>query len=191
MTEKLKDQVSALLDDELDARECKLLLARLAGDRELVATWERYSLIGDCIRNNLPAQASLGIAERVARAVQSDQNAAAVLPAKRARLGRGIAGMAVAASVALIAIVSLQNLDKGAPDLATPAAFSATDDSYTVPVINMREQASASLRERLNFYQVSHSEFAGPMQRRALISQMASDQSLDEEPETATEPGTR
>lgn len=174
MNQPVKDQISALLDDELEARECELLLARMTGDRELLETWERYAVIGDCIRGGLPAHMEHGIAGRVARAIEAHPAVEAVR-AGGGRLWRGAAGVAVAASVALVALVSLQAPQSEAPEFVTPTALSASDDSYTVPVINMREQASASLRERLNFYQVSHSEIAGPMQRRSLISDIAAD----------------
>lgn len=174
MTDPVKDQISALLDDELEVRESTLLLARITRDRELLATWERYNVIGDCIRGSLPAHMQHQIAERVAEAVEEHA------PLARAGAGggkawRAVAGFAVAASVAAVALVSLQSTETITPEFVTPTALSASDDSYTVPVINMREQASASLRERLNFYQVSHSEYAGPMQRRSLMSEIAAD----------------
>lgn len=174
MNQPVKDQISALLDDELDVRESELLLVRLTRDKELLGTWERYAVIGDCIRGSLPARLEHGIAGRVAQAVEEYPLSGRAQPAG-ARLWRGAAGVAVAASVALVALVILQSPQSQAPEFVTPTALSATDDSYTVPVINMREQASASLRERLNFYQVSHSEIAGPMQRRSLISDIAPD----------------
>lgn len=179
MTDQVKDQVSALLDDELEARECALLLARFSKDDELKATWERYSLIGDCIRGNLPTHLATGMAERVARELEKNAVAANALPVSRAAIWRPLAGLAVAASVAIVALISLNSTERVLPT-ATPVASLAEEESYTVPVINMREQASASLRERLNLYQVSHSEFAGPMQRRSLISQMASDEALED-----------
>lgn len=184
MTNQVKDQVSALLDDELEARECALLLARFSKDEELKATWERYSLIGDCIRGNLPAHLSADMAKRIASEIEKNPVAAKGLPAARSALWRPVAGLAVAASVAAVALISLGNLDRNVPgvlpETGAPLAASADEESYTVPVINMREQASASLRERLNLYQVSHSEVAGPMQRRSLISQMASDDAFED-----------
>jgi len=175
MTDQLKDQMSALLDDELEARECSLLIARLSRDDSLRATWERYSLIGDCIRGNLPEQFAPGLAGRVAAEIERNP----VSSRQRAAIWRPLAGVAVAASVAVVALLSLSSPDSNLPAVSAPVAMSADEESYTVPVVNMREQASASLRERLNLYQVSHSEFAGPMQRRSLLSQMASDESYE------------
>ncbi len=186
MTQPVKDQISALLDDELDSRESALLLARLTRDRELLETWERYGVIGDCIRGSLPTHLQHGIAERVSRAVKENPPLGSTRPA--GRLWRGAAGIAVAASVAVVALVALQGPQTQAPEFVTPTALSTTDDSYTVPVINMREQASASLRERLNFYQVSHSEIAGPMQRRSLMSDIATDPGAVS-PEDSTQAG--
>lgn len=179
MTDPIKDQVSALLDDELEEREASMLLARFGKDDSLRATWERYSLIGECIRGNLPDHIAAGLAGRVASELERN----APLKAKPARISRAVwrpvAGLAVAASVAAIALISFGNMDRGLPVGPTPLAATAEDEAYTVPVVNLREQASASLRERLNLYQVSHSEFASPMQRRSLISQMATDESFE------------
>lgn len=179
MTEQVKDQISALLDDELDVRECDLLLARLLRDDELKDTWERYSLIGDCIRGTLPGHKMRRVALRVAAHVQGSPVRPPAAAGRRAGIWRPLAGLTVAASVAVIAIVSLRSPESSLTPVGAPAAIIAEQDSYTVPMINLREQASASLRERLNLYQVSHSEFAGPMQRRSLLSQIASDDSLD------------
>lgn len=186
MTDQLKDQVSALLDDELEARECTLVMARLSRDEDLRSKWERYSLIGDCIRGNLPEYFAVGLAGRVAAEVERNPVAQAQPRARLKAIWRPLAGVAVAASVAMVALISLSNTDGDLPIANAPVAVSADQESYTVPVVNMREQASASLRERLNLYKVSHSEFAGPMQRRSLLSQMASDDSF-EEPEQPTD----
>ncbi len=175
MTDQVKDQISALLDDELDARESGLLLVRLGKDSELTAVWERYNLIGDCIRGSLPDRIIPGFADRVAEAIGRNEAAEQVVHASRSKRWRPAAGLAVAASVAMVALIALNSPRSPNPEFAAPPNLSAAQESYTVPVINMREQASAALRERLNLYQVSHSEFAGPMQRRSLISQIARD----------------
>ena len=175
MIDKINDQLSAMLDDELDERECELLLTRMGRDPGLRDVWERYSLIGDCVRGNLPEYIASDMAGRVAAAVARNEAPLSVLPATRSSRWRPAAGIAIAASVAVLAIVTLGNPDSSAPEFSSPSVASAAEDSYTVPVINMREQVSAAMRERLNFYQVSHSEFAGPLQRRAVLTQISGD----------------
>lgn len=98
-----------------------------------------------------------------------------MLPAKSGARWRPVAGIAIAASVAVVAIVTLNTPESTAPEFIAAPIASVAEDSYTVPVINMREQASAAMRERLNLYQVSHSEFAGPLQRRSILTQISGD----------------
>ncbi len=48
------------------------------------------------------------------------------------------------------------------------------------------------MRERLNLYQVSHSEFAGPLQRRAILTQISGDdETLSSEEGSREDSGTR
>ena len=50
MSERLHEQLSALLDGELPAGEAELLLVRLQRDPALRATLARYTVAGDAIR---------------------------------------------------------------------------------------------------------------------------------------------
>ena len=176
MIDKINDQLSAMLDDELDERECELLLGRLGKDPQLREVWERYALIGDCLRGSVPDVIAPGMAGSIADAVARNETPIVALPVNRGARWRPFAGLAIAASVAVLAIVTLSNPDSpGAPELNAPSIAGVADESYTVPVINMQEQVSAAMRERLNLYQVSHSEFAGPLQRRAILTQISGD----------------
>jgi len=87
MSERLNEQLSALLDGELPAGEAELLLARLQRDPALRATLARYTLSGDAIRvSGLQAApqvvpvASAGFAARVSAAIEAEaQQQASVL----------------------------------------------------------------------------------------------------------------
>ena len=59
MTDKLREQVSALVDNELDAGQTDLLLRRIGADPDLRGTVERYVLMGETIRDAL-APARMG-----------------------------------------------------------------------------------------------------------------------------------
>ena len=108
VTEKLREQVSALVDGELPEGEHELLLRRFCVERSLRLTWERCHLIGEAMRKDLPPADTRGLADRVMAAL-ADVPAPAEQPR---RLGgiwtRAFAGAAVAASVAVIAIVGLR-----------------------------------------------------------------------------------
>ena len=59
----MKEQLSALMDDQLDGAECDGCLRRLKDDEALRADWELYHLIGDAIRGT-PARETLVVGTR-------------------------------------------------------------------------------------------------------------------------------
>jgi sigma-E factor negative regulatory protein RseA len=80
MSERLHEQLSALLDGELPAGEAEMLLARLQRDPALRATLARYTLSGDAIRvSSLQAAvqvqpvASPGFAARLSAAIEAEE----------------------------------------------------------------------------------------------------------------------
>ena len=107
VTEKLREQVSALVDSELPDGEHELLLRRFTVERSLRLNWERCHLIGEAMRKGLPAADTRGFADRVMAALADEP----VQAEKPGRLGgmfaRAFAGTAVAATVAVVAIVGL------------------------------------------------------------------------------------
>jgi sigma-E factor negative regulatory protein RseA len=109
MTQKLREQISALADHELPEGEHELLLRRFSVEKSLRLHWERYHLIGCALRKELPPVDTRGFADRV-MAVLSDEPLPAAPPEKLMdKLLRGAAGLAIAASVAVVAIVGLKH----------------------------------------------------------------------------------
>ncbi|HEV2110132.1 MAG TPA: sigma-E factor negative regulatory protein [Gammaproteobacteria bacterium] len=107
--QKLREQVSALVDSELPAGEHELLLRRFAVERSLRLHWERCHLIGEAMRKGLPAADTRGFADRVMASL-ADEPVPAEKPTRfGGTLIRGIAGAAVAASVAMVAILGLRH----------------------------------------------------------------------------------
>lgn len=107
MDERLKEQVSAAVDGEIDAAEWQLLQRRLATDDECRGRWARYHLVGDALRGQHGGpRADDGFARRVAAAVAAGEQDAA--PNGRSRWLRSAAGTAIAASVAALALLTLR-----------------------------------------------------------------------------------
>jgi len=87
MSERLHEQLSALLDGGLPAGEAELLLARLQRDPALRATLARYTLAGDAIRiaslqtaAQVEPVASASFAGRISAAIETqEQQQASVL----------------------------------------------------------------------------------------------------------------
>lgn len=109
VTEKLREQVSSLVDGELPDGEHELLLRRFSVERSLRLNWERCHLIGEAMRKGLPAADTRGFADRVMAAL-ADEPAQVEKPARFGGMFvRAFAGTAVAATVAVVAIVGLSH----------------------------------------------------------------------------------
>ncbi|MCS6946994.1 MAG: sigma-E factor negative regulatory protein [Steroidobacteraceae bacterium] len=164
MSEERDSQLSAMFDGELPEAECELLARRLSRDPALQAQWSRYALIGAALRGE-PVQSALlgrggrvetlGVARRVRRelsAGRAEQGPAAGAARRRwrafaARWGQPIAGAAIAAAVAGLAVVWLQSrvgAPAGQSDRPPPTANNAGSDIVVVgPAMPVASVASA------------------------------------------------
>lgn len=164
MTDQVKEQISALVDDTLPAQERSLLLARMVSDPTLRETWSRYTLIQDALRNHLPEQLQPGLSERVMRALDSEvahDRSGSARP-RLAGWARPLAGLAVAASVAVLAVVMFRPGDPapgGGVQVADAGAPPAAEDYRRVDSDQWQGQ-QGTVSERLNQYLVNHNEFA-------------------------------
>jgi len=164
-----EEQVSALLDGELAREESALVVRRVVRDEGLKATALRYALIGDALRGELPGR---GPADLVSRVRAGLEEAPALRQPSRP-WARYAAGFGVAASVALLAVVSLRGGAPGeapvpvsATEVASPAAVAA----YTVPPVYTRPASIGP--DRLTRYYINHSEYATLMGGRSALSRI-------------------
>ncbi|MEP6548628.1 MAG: sigma-E factor negative regulatory protein, partial [Gammaproteobacteria bacterium] len=125
MSEQIREQVSAFLDGELPNSEAELLLKRLTRDGELRESFGRYALIGEALRGASPLMEK-GFAGRVNFAIDGEPIPAngQLSLARAPRWWRPFAGAAVAAGVAVVAVVALQQR-ADAPTLRQGAALTA------------------------------------------------------------------
>ncbi|MDP9084168.1 MAG: sigma-E factor negative regulatory protein [Pseudomonadota bacterium] len=181
MSEQIREQVSAFLDGELPNSETELLLRRLTRDAELRESFGRYALIGESLRGARMSPLTRGFAERVNRALGGEHIAAdaPVQQARTRRWWRPFAGVAVAAGVAAVAVVALQQravvptlhaaLPVAAQNAIAPAAREAI--SYTVPAST--PEAPAALPEaRLTNYVFAHSKYSSGLDQRGVLADM-------------------
>jgi len=148
MNEGIKMQISAFVDGELPEAEAQLLLRRLSQDVELRQQAAEYFAIGRALRGQGSVAEMGDLRGRIAAAIDDRliaQEFDEIEPVGR-RYGRPLAGIAIAATVAVVAIFGLQQMttptDAGV-DFATPAvAEGAAEDSYTVPDIDYFQRHS-------------------------------------------------
>lgn len=127
-----RQQLSALMDGALPPDEARFLLRRLQHDSELAQCLDRWHMAGDALRGESQAIVSDGFAKRVAAMVASEPalRPAAVDASRTNRAGlRWASGVALAASVALVALFVTRQ--PAAPDAAqaAPAVAEVTTSS--------------------------------------------------------------
>jgi len=142
MNDALKTQISAFVDGELPDNESELLLRRLSQDAALRAQVAQYLAIGRLIRQDVEVPGMDTLRGRIAAALGDD---VAPVQAEQQIVGSRFmtpaTGVAVAATVAALALVGLSQLDASLdPDLDGAVAIDMAP-AYTEPAV---EQALAN-----------------------------------------------
>ncbi len=210
MSEQIREQVSAFLDGELPDSESELLLKRLSRDPELREAFGRYALIAEVVRSPNGGPLSRGFAAGINRRIDAEPAMVVDLPrASRARRWwRPLAGAAVAAGVAAIAVVSLErradvpaltaaNQPAAAPTVVAVRATATVRPreavSYTVPAA-APEGITAMPAARLTNYVFAHSKYSSALGQRnvlsGLIAEAPSEQPPPSDPLPQSEPLT-
>ena len=108
MTDKTLESVSALMDGETGAGATDAI-HELLRDEGARRAWARYHLISDCLRGTLPERIDAALAGRISAAVGLEPTVLApVRKTPPRRILKSLAGLAVAASVAAMAIFAIQ-----------------------------------------------------------------------------------
>jgi sigma-E factor negative regulatory protein RseA len=209
MSEQIREQVSAFLDGELPDTETELLLKRLTRDGELRESFGRYALIGEALRGSGSQILTRGFASRVNLAIDGEPAHAPALatPPRASRWWRPLAGVSVAAGVAAVAIVALQQRAisprlNGAsaitarnvaalPNAAAPSTVALTAMpaqggggpreplSYTVPATST-DAPSPLTPGRLTNYVFAHSKYSSGLGQRGVLADLLIE---DDEPQ--------
>lgn len=189
MSERMRESLSALLDDEADELEVRRLLSALDKQPELRRTWHRYSIA----RQAMAGQAFLAV--DISSQVREEIEHGRALPAAgglRQRLLRPVASFAVAASVAATVVIGGQQLadlgdagrgDGGTRSLAASASpvglvnslgattVQASYGTRAVPVLQpaTRTAYRELARQRMDRYMQAHAEQAALNTPQGLI----------------------
>jgi negative regulator of sigma E activity len=183
MNDAIRMQISAFVDGELPDAEADLLLRRMSQDADLRKQAAEFLEIGRAMRGEPGVPGVERLQERVSAALNDRPMAAdevlPELPAERSI--RPLVGVAVAASVALLAIVGLQfspGLD--GPGAATPAGAVAEVDEDTTYVVPPRP-VDDQLRQYVMSHGASASELGGNSMNARLVTLRLSEEALAEE----------
>lgn len=120
MTDQLKTQISGMMDGELDS----VAVEQLLRNRNLRQTWQRYHIISEVIQNRTPVHTDPQFSLRISEIIRNEPAILAPLPRRMPTYLKPAAGMAVAASVAALAILGVQQYRGGSLPQEAPAQAS-------------------------------------------------------------------
>lgn len=172
MTEQHDEKLSAFFDDE-QAGSAELLNAAMT--EAMQARWSRYQMIRDVCQGQRPEPTDMVARVRAAIADEptvlappvASPKAAPQAPKSAAVIGLGwrqqLTGLAVAASVAVVTIVGVQQLQTPTPGVATPLVADV-ELPAVAPSIAPAEIVPVAARplseQKVNEYMMNHAEFA-------------------------------
>ena len=144
------EELSAFMDGE-SGQPSESVLAAMRDDTELQGAWRRYHLVGDSLRGQLPAQfPATDLSARISRSLENEP--AILSPRKRVasithRMIKPAAGMAIAASVAMVAIIGLRGMDQiTSTSPETADAVAANDSGSTSSPVAERIEVEAPIQ---------------------------------------------
>ncbi len=182
MSEKLRESLSAVMDDEADELELQRVLKQIGGDAELRQTWVRYNAARTVMHGQAAGDLNMDISGRVREAIEQDADKL-LQPTLRQRLARPVASFAVAASVAATVVIGGQQLAQigsaedpyGSQSVASAGSspvglvnsfgampVQASYGTQSVPVLQpaTRTAYKELARQRMQMYMQEHAEHA-------------------------------
>jgi sigma-E factor negative regulatory protein RseA len=181
MTTDSKEHLSQLMDGELGGETGRFVLRRLEASSALRETWARYHLIRDCMRyqDRTFAGVKLSVMVNEAIARSADEMQGSMPGIARHRWIRPVSGLAVAATVALMAVIAVApNLQDG-DGLDVQQAAVETTTPFTSPNILSRGPVSRqvnfyggddSATRKMNSYLLRHYQVAGSSGGNGFVS---------------------
>ena len=157
MKDKIKEQISAFIDNEAYDSD---IIEQTKHNDELRATMTRYSLIGDVLNNRYTVD-SHTLASRVHNSL--DDEATLIAPKqwiKAPKIMKQVAGLAVAATVAAVAILVVGDYSPSKITETTIAVGPITDK----PILMTSE-----VQSKLNGYLVSHTEYSASSRMKGML----------------------
>jgi sigma-E factor negative regulatory protein RseA len=152
MSKETREHISCLVDGEISRETSQFLVRRLGSDEELRATWTRYHLVRDCLRHQQGDIAGADLSARISRALENEAPGRAPRRLPKRWL-KPVAGLAIAASVALMAIVTV---GPGASPAVNGTGGELANQDVTEPFVSPQihglalRSSQASLNGQLN-----------------------------------------
>ena len=178
MSKESLEHLSSLMDGEISRETGLFLTRRLSSDEEMCDTWERYHLIRDCIRQPGSKLAVTGLCVKVSASLDAEE-APVVSTWSNNRWLKPVSGLAIAASVALMAIVVTAPQSGEVPATGDAALSTAANQPFispnNLPLAPVSQAASYTPgsradSNRLNAYLLRHNQMARTAGRQGFVS---------------------
>lgn len=177
MDDRLRESISALMDDEANELELQRILSKV-DDEEVAATWHRYHQVRQVVRDCPPDVMSIDIRASLSERLHDEEFDSASKPSVEETYVKPVAGQAVvesrqssrprwipalgvAASMVFALVFTLQNFEGAEQPGKTPLV--ADVQSQSVPVTQVRQpKVHVTFDERharrFNEYLLRHAE---------------------------------
>lgn len=172
MRDDIKEQLSALADDEVRPEELRFLVRRLGQSPEMARQMGRYYLIRDVLNRDVPVTHVGDLGARIAAAVDGEPELRRQARSWLQRTARPAAGLAIAASVAFSVVMVWPRSDLDPPGIQQTASVGGAGDAVirfasdreALSLVDMKasiarpwEQLDPLLQQKLNGLLVNHS----------------------------------
>lgn len=165
MNDKNAELVSSLMDGELDEHTADEVIGRLENHPEERNLWMRYHFISDVMNGHGSVRVDKGFADRVSEAVSGEPTILVPRIKSVSAMMKKAGGLAVAASVALLAVLVVQKdiaIDGGEQQVAITSPVAGEEWIRVDDGINWRTSKPA-VESKLNSYLVNHNGYTSGM----------------------------
>ncbi len=112
MSDKSNQNISELMDGELSSDCSKFLLKRMQSDSELKSSWNTYHMLRSCLQKEHDAPLIQDLGSAVVAQLNSHEHQKTTVAKKTNGWLKSFTGGAIAASVALFAVFSFNNMNQ-------------------------------------------------------------------------------
>lgn len=170
MNEQEFAKLSAVIDGEsvFDDK----LINDIVNNQDMLARWQRYHLIRDALGNHLSEQGVVDISAGVAAALETEPTILAPVRKRIThKLMKQAAGLAVAASVATVAVLSVQTQQVANNETTTSIARIEQPkiDNSAIAQVRLHNQA---IQSKLSGYLVNHNEYSVTARMQGMMPYM-------------------
>ena len=181
MSKESLEHLSSLMDGEISRETGLFLTRRVTSDDGMCDTWERYHLIRDCIRQPGSKQIVSGLCVDFMVEEEAHIQTGRQSSWRQNSWLKPVSGIAIAASVALMAIVVTVPQQGAVSGEASDTTLStATNQPFvspnTLPIVPQSQAASFSASQqvnannRLNAYLLRHNQMTRTAGRQGFVS---------------------